>query len=86
MHFECLFGSSFLLGVGCLLYTAYFIVSFLKKGDYLNMVIITYIHAVFQVFSQTKQCRDTILELSTTFLPQRNRQKLLEFIMSFMVL
>uniref|UniRef100_A0A493TJ61 Glycerol-3-phosphate acyltransferase 1, mitochondrial n=1 Tax=Anas platyrhynchos platyrhynchos TaxID=8840 RepID=A0A493TJ61_ANAPP len=38
------------------------------------------------VFSQTKQCRDTILELSTTFLPQRNRQKLLEFIMSFMVL
>uniref|UniRef100_A0A8B9BMV5 Glycerol-3-phosphate acyltransferase 1, mitochondrial n=1 Tax=Anser brachyrhynchus TaxID=132585 RepID=A0A8B9BMV5_9AVES len=38
------------------------------------------------VFSQTKQRRDTILELSTTFLPQRNRQKLLEFIMSFMVL
>uniref|UniRef100_A0A8B9IT06 Glycerol-3-phosphate acyltransferase 1, mitochondrial n=1 Tax=Amazona collaria TaxID=241587 RepID=A0A8B9IT06_9PSIT len=38
------------------------------------------------VFSQTPQRRDTILELSTTFLPQRNRQKLLEFIMSFMVL
>ncbi|OXB82358.1 UNVERIFIED_CONTAM: hypothetical protein H355_009283 [Colinus virginianus] len=38
------------------------------------------------VFSQTNQKRDTILELSTTFLPQRNRQKLLEFIMSFMVL
>lgn len=86
MHFECLFGSSFLLGVDCLLYTAYFTVSFLKNSDYLNMVIMTYIHAVFQVFSQTKQCRDTILELSTTFLPQRNRQKLLEFIMSFMVL
>ncbi|XP_010212063.1 PREDICTED: glycerol-3-phosphate acyltransferase 1, mitochondrial [Tinamus guttatus] len=38
------------------------------------------------VFSQTEQRTDTILELSTTFLPQRNRQKLLEFIMSFMVL
>lgn len=38
------------------------------------------------VFIQTNQKRDTILELSTTFLPQRNRQKLLEFIMSFMVL
>ncbi|KFP41951.1 hypothetical protein N324_12764 [Chlamydotis macqueenii] len=38
------------------------------------------------VFNQTKQRRDTVLELSTTFLPQRNRQKLLEFIMSFMIL
>ncbi|NXS59083.1 GPAT1 acyltransferase, partial [Brachypteracias leptosomus] len=38
------------------------------------------------VFNQTTQRKDTILELSTTFLPQRNRQKLLEFVMSFMVL
>jgi len=50
------------------------------------MVILRYIHTLLQVFHQTTQRRDTILELSTTFLPQRNRQKLLEFIMSFMVL
>lgn len=38
------------------------------------------------VFKQTQQRKDTILELGTTFLPQSNRQKLLEFVMSFMVL
>ncbi|XP_034631630.1 glycerol-3-phosphate acyltransferase 1, mitochondrial [Trachemys scripta elegans] len=38
------------------------------------------------VFKETKQKRETFLELSSTFLPQRNRQKLLEFILSFIVL
>ncbi|RMC11390.1 hypothetical protein DUI87_11509 [Hirundo rustica rustica] len=38
------------------------------------------------VFKQTQQRKDIILELGTTFLPQSNRQKLLEFVMSFMVL
>ncbi|NXD19931.1 GPAT1 acyltransferase, partial [Spelaeornis formosus] len=38
------------------------------------------------VFKQTQQRKDVILELGSTFLPQRNRQKLLEFVMSFMVL
>ncbi|XP_043374684.1 glycerol-3-phosphate acyltransferase 1, mitochondrial isoform X2 [Dermochelys coriacea] len=38
------------------------------------------------VFKETKQKKETFLELSSTFLPQRNRQKLLEFILSFIVL
>ncbi|XP_044294586.1 glycerol-3-phosphate acyltransferase 1, mitochondrial [Varanus komodoensis] len=38
------------------------------------------------VFKETKQKKDTILELSSTFLPQCNRQKLLEFILSFVML
>lgn len=38
------------------------------------------------VFTQTKQKRETILELSSTFLPHCNRQKLLEFILGFVVL
>lgn len=39
-----------------------------------------------QVFKETKQKRENILELSSTFLPHCNRQKLLEFILSFVVL
>lgn len=39
-----------------------------------------------QVFKETKQKRESILELSSTFLPHCNRQKLLEFILSFIVL
>uniref|UniRef100_G3X2Q0 Glycerol-3-phosphate acyltransferase 1, mitochondrial n=1 Tax=Sarcophilus harrisii TaxID=9305 RepID=G3X2Q0_SARHA len=38
------------------------------------------------VFKETKQKRISILELSNTFLPQCNRQKLLEYILSFVVL
>lgn len=38
------------------------------------------------VFQVCKENRDSILELSSTFLPQCNRQKLLEFIVSFMAL
>ncbi|XP_071467019.1 glycerol-3-phosphate acyltransferase 1, mitochondrial isoform X3 [Marmota flaviventris] len=38
------------------------------------------------VFKETKQKRVSILELSSTFLPQCNRQKLLEYILSFVVL
>uniref|UniRef100_A0A0F7ZB02 Glycerol-3-phosphate acyltransferase 1, mitochondrial n=1 Tax=Crotalus adamanteus TaxID=8729 RepID=A0A0F7ZB02_CROAD len=38
------------------------------------------------VFKETKQKRESILELSSTFLPHCNRQKLLEFILSFIVL
>lgn len=38
------------------------------------------------VFKETKQKRVSILELSSTFLPQRNRQKLLEYLLSFVVL
>ncbi|XP_062988721.1 glycerol-3-phosphate acyltransferase 1, mitochondrial isoform X2 [Elgaria multicarinata webbii] len=38
------------------------------------------------VFKETKQKRETILELSSTFLPHCNRQKLLEFILSFVIL
>ncbi|XP_053161985.1 glycerol-3-phosphate acyltransferase 1, mitochondrial isoform X4 [Hemicordylus capensis] len=38
------------------------------------------------VFKETKQKRDSILELSSTFLPHCNRQKLLEFIMGFVIL
>ncbi|XP_043841065.1 glycerol-3-phosphate acyltransferase 1, mitochondrial [Dromiciops gliroides] len=38
------------------------------------------------VFKETKQKRISILELSNTFLPQHNRQKLLEYILSFVVL
>ncbi|XP_019411551.1 PREDICTED: glycerol-3-phosphate acyltransferase 1, mitochondrial isoform X1 [Crocodylus porosus] len=38
------------------------------------------------VFKETKQRRETVLELSSTFLPQHSRQKLLEFILSFVVL
>lgn len=38
------------------------------------------------VFKETKQKRVSILELSSTFLPQGNRQKLLEYILSFVVL
>ncbi|XP_034989163.1 glycerol-3-phosphate acyltransferase 1, mitochondrial isoform X1 [Zootoca vivipara] len=38
------------------------------------------------VFKETKQKRDSILELSSTFLPHCNRQKLLEFILGFVVL
>lgn len=50
------------------------------------MTMLTCVHAVLQVFKQTQQRKDVILELGTTFLPQSNRQKLLEFVMSFMVL
>lgn len=39
-----------------------------------------------QVFKETKQKRVSVLELSGTFLPQCNRQKLLEYILSFVVL
>nr|AAB39470.2 sn-glycerol 3-phosphate acyltransferase [Rattus norvegicus] len=38
------------------------------------------------VFKETKQKRASVLELSTTFLPQGSRQKLLEYILSFVVL
>lgn len=38
------------------------------------------------VFKETKQKRVSVLELSGTFLPQCNRQKLLEYILSFVVL
>uniref|UniRef100_A0A6J0SNY2 Glycerol-3-phosphate acyltransferase 1, mitochondrial n=1 Tax=Pogona vitticeps TaxID=103695 RepID=A0A6J0SNY2_9SAUR len=38
------------------------------------------------VFKETKQKRETILELSSTFLPHCNRQKLLEFILGFVIL
>lgn len=38
------------------------------------------------VFKETKQQRVSVLELSSTFLPQCNRQKLLEYILSFVVL
>ncbi|XP_069467888.1 glycerol-3-phosphate acyltransferase 1, mitochondrial isoform X2 [Ambystoma mexicanum] len=38
------------------------------------------------VFLEHKQNRDTILELNDTFLPQKNRHKLLEFILRFIVL
>ncbi|XP_072280880.1 glycerol-3-phosphate acyltransferase 1, mitochondrial [Pyxicephalus adspersus] len=38
------------------------------------------------VFQVRKENRHTILELSSTFLPQCNRQKLLEFIVGFMAL
>nr|XP_030698389.1 glycerol-3-phosphate acyltransferase 1, mitochondrial isoform X3 [Globicephala melas] len=38
------------------------------------------------VFKETKQKRVSVLELSSTFLPQCNRQKLLEYILSFVVL
>lgn len=38
------------------------------------------------VFKETKQKRASVLELSTTFLPQGTRQKLLEYILSFVVL
>uniref|UniRef100_A0A8C8RJ87 Glycerol-3-phosphate acyltransferase 1, mitochondrial n=1 Tax=Pelusios castaneus TaxID=367368 RepID=A0A8C8RJ87_9SAUR len=38
------------------------------------------------VFKETKQKSETFLELSSTFLPQHNRQKLLEFILGFIVL
>ncbi|XP_034519173.1 glycerol-3-phosphate acyltransferase 1, mitochondrial isoform X2 [Ailuropoda melanoleuca] len=38
------------------------------------------------VFKETKQKRVSVLELSSTFLPQGNRQKLLEYILSFVVL
>ncbi|XP_036591387.1 glycerol-3-phosphate acyltransferase 1, mitochondrial [Trichosurus vulpecula] len=38
------------------------------------------------VFKETKQKRISVLELSNTFLPQCNRQKLLEYILSFVVL
>ncbi|XP_024841263.1 glycerol-3-phosphate acyltransferase 1, mitochondrial isoform X6 [Bos taurus] len=38
------------------------------------------------VFKETKQKRVSVLELSNTFLPQCNRQKLLEYILSFVVL
>ncbi|XP_054839759.1 glycerol-3-phosphate acyltransferase 1, mitochondrial isoform X2 [Eublepharis macularius] len=38
------------------------------------------------VFKETKQKRDSILELSSTFLPHCHRQKLLEFILGFVVL
>ncbi|KAK1333472.1 hypothetical protein QTO34_005856 [Cnephaeus nilssonii] len=38
------------------------------------------------VFKETKQKRVSILELSSTFLPQCNRQKLLEYLLSFVVL
>lgn len=38
------------------------------------------------VFKETKQKRVSVLNLSSTFLPQCNRQKLLEYILSFVVL
>nr|XP_008537832.1 PREDICTED: glycerol-3-phosphate acyltransferase 1, mitochondrial isoform X4 [Equus przewalskii] len=38
------------------------------------------------VFKETKQKRVSVLELSSTFLPHCNRQKLLEYILSFVVL
>ncbi|XP_018429760.1 PREDICTED: glycerol-3-phosphate acyltransferase 1, mitochondrial, partial [Nanorana parkeri] len=38
------------------------------------------------VFQVCKENRDRVLELGSTFLPQCNRQKLLEFIISFMAL
>ncbi|XP_064125402.1 glycerol-3-phosphate acyltransferase 1, mitochondrial isoform X2 [Loxodonta africana] len=38
------------------------------------------------VFKETKQKKVSVLELSSTFLPQSNRQKLLEYILSFVVL
>ncbi|XP_021109108.1 glycerol-3-phosphate acyltransferase 1, mitochondrial isoform X2 [Heterocephalus glaber] len=38
------------------------------------------------VFKETKQKRVSVLELSSTFLPQCHRQKLLEYILSFVVL
>ncbi|XP_004700983.1 glycerol-3-phosphate acyltransferase 1, mitochondrial [Echinops telfairi] len=38
------------------------------------------------VFKETKQKRVSVLELSSTFLPQSHRQKLLEYILSFVVL
>uniref|UniRef100_A0A8D1KCT9 Glycerol-3-phosphate acyltransferase 1, mitochondrial n=1 Tax=Sus scrofa TaxID=9823 RepID=A0A8D1KCT9_PIG len=38
------------------------------------------------VFKETKQKKVSVLELSSTFLPQCNRQKLLEYILSFVVL
>uniref|UniRef100_A0A8D0GDZ8 Glycerol-3-phosphate acyltransferase 1, mitochondrial n=1 Tax=Sphenodon punctatus TaxID=8508 RepID=A0A8D0GDZ8_SPHPU len=38
------------------------------------------------VFKETKQRRDSILELNSTFLPPCNRQKLLEFILGFTIL
>ncbi|XP_066476630.1 glycerol-3-phosphate acyltransferase 1, mitochondrial isoform X1 [Tiliqua scincoides] len=38
------------------------------------------------VFKETKQKRDSVLELSSTFLPHCNRQKLLEFILGFIIL
>ncbi|KAJ7325203.1 hypothetical protein JRQ81_018223 [Phrynocephalus forsythii] len=38
------------------------------------------------VFKETKQKREAILELSSTFLPHYNRQKLLEFILGFVLL
>lgn len=38
------------------------------------------------VFKETKRKRVSVLELSSTFLPQCNRQKLLEYILSFVVL
>lgn len=38
------------------------------------------------VFKETKQKRVSVLDLSSTFLPQCNRQKLLEYILSFVVL
>ncbi|XP_054437487.1 glycerol-3-phosphate acyltransferase 1, mitochondrial isoform X2 [Pteronotus mesoamericanus] len=38
------------------------------------------------VFKETKQKRVSVLELSSTFLPQCNRQKLLEYLLSFVVL
>ncbi|XP_072478428.1 glycerol-3-phosphate acyltransferase 1, mitochondrial [Notamacropus eugenii] len=38
------------------------------------------------VFKETKQKRISVLELGSTFLPQCNRQKLLEYILSFVVL
>uniref|UniRef100_A0AC11BYD2 Glycerol-3-phosphate acyltransferase, mitochondrial n=1 Tax=Ovis aries TaxID=9940 RepID=A0AC11BYD2_SHEEP len=38
------------------------------------------------VFKETKQKRVSVLELSSTFLPQCNRQKLLEYILHFVVL
>ncbi|KAM4636499.1 glycerol-3-phosphate acyltransferase 1, mitochondrial isoform 1-T3 [Discoglossus pictus] len=38
------------------------------------------------VFQVRKESRDSFLDLSSTFLPQSSRQKLLEYILSFMVL
>ncbi|KAI4558059.1 hypothetical protein MJG53_021181 [Ovis ammon polii x Ovis aries] len=40
----------------------------------------------YVVFKETKQKRVSVLELSSTFLPQCNRQKLLEYILHFVVL
>nr|XP_008112959.1 PREDICTED: glycerol-3-phosphate acyltransferase 1, mitochondrial isoform X2 [Anolis carolinensis] len=38
------------------------------------------------VFKETKEKRESVLELSSTFLPHGNRQKLLEYILGFVIL